>query len=153
MSNRTELSIELGVAQFGESKISTIVVEFPDNCLRSIRTFEPDRLYLEDMPGQRYGLVDSEGFRYCGVEKHEPWVDAAIESGAFLLVMQSGLPEGQVAGRIMVVRYPFGQIIRDSSTFQTDARDFNMAVRNGQLIQKAFQGIRLSELNEPSCCN
>jgi hypothetical protein len=144
--NRTELSVDLKVLKVGEDKFSTMTLEFPKGADRTIKSFEPDRLYLEDAPGDRYGLVDGEGHRYCGIEKHEEWIEAAQDRGLYFLVMQSDHDDGNTTGRILVVQYPFGRVLRDTEVFQTDAQELTLGMLDGRLIQKAIRGIKLQEL-------
>lgn len=150
--NRTPLDVELQVKSVNGHDYPTLRLEFPDGGERYLKTFDPDRLYLEDAPGDRYSLMDDEGHRYCGVEKHEPWTTAAEKSGLFFLVLQgaaSTTQDLQILGRILVIRYPFGQILRDTEIFRTGSREFAEALQDGRLIRKAVKGIKPRDLAGP----
>jgi hypothetical protein len=147
MKARAEMSVDLRVVKVGDDTFSTMLLEFPEGHDRVIHTFDPDRLYLEDTPGADcYGLIDSGGHRYCGIERHAEWTEAAEGRGIFFLVMQSELDTKRIAGRILIVRYPFGKILRDTEVFQIDTHDFNRAIYDGQLIRRAIQGIKVADL-------
>jgi hypothetical protein len=147
--NRTSMTVAMDVLRVDAQEYSSLTLEFSPGDERSLRGFDPERVYLEDQPGGKFGMVDPEGHRYCGVEKSVPWIEAAESRGLFFLVMQSPLDEGQVLGRILVVKYPFGQILRDTEIFRTGYRDFSLALMDGSLIRKALRGLADQEISSP----
>jgi hypothetical protein len=143
--NRTPLDVELTVKSLKGNDYPMLKLEFPDDGERYLKTFDPKRLYLEDSPGNRYSLTDPEGHRYCGVEKHEFWTVAAEKTGLFFLVMlgaNSATQDTQILGRILVIRYPFGQILRDTEIFRTGSQEFAEALQDGRLIRKAIRDLK-----------
>ena len=147
MKDTSDLSVDLTVHHVSGTAFSTMTLEFPEEQHGVIRAFDPERLYLEDVPGDRYGLVDAMGHRYCGVVKHDEWMEAARDRGLFFLVMQSTLSDGVAVGRVMIVQYPFGHIIKDTEVFQISAWQFATAVLDGQLIRQAIAGADLDHLD------
>lgn len=148
--NKTSMTVTMDVLKVDDRRYPSLTLEFSQGDERSLRWFDPDRIYLEDQPGNRFGLVDPEGHRYCGVEKSTPWIEAAEASGIFFLVMQSPIPTEQVLGRILMVKYPFGQILRDTEVFRTGYHDFYLALMDGTLIRKALRGLVTTELLAPT---
>jgi hypothetical protein len=147
---RTSMTVAMDVLKVDDQRYPSLTLEFPDGDDRSLQTFDPERVYLEDQPGGKFGLVDPDGHRYCGVEKSVTWIEAAESSGVFFLVMQTPAPRGEMIGRILVVKYPFGQILRDTEIFRTGARDFSLALLDGRLIRKALKGLVAAEIRSPT---
>ena len=65
-----------------------------------------------------YALTDSMGRSYIHITKTARWTDAAMALGFFALSMKTPLPiSGYTGGRLFIVAFPFGEIIKDSGTF------------------------------------
>lgn len=139
------ITVELRVLNVNKMDLPILSLEFPESFDVALRAFDPLRLYLEPEPEKpglaSYGMVDEQRHRYCGVQHNEKWITTAEKLGGFFLAMKVELRGGQALGRLLLVRYPFGGIVRDSEIFQTDSRDFTTGLQDGTVFRKVARDL------------
>jgi len=135
------ITVDLTVLNVNQVELPLLTLEFAERHATVIEAFDPNYLYLgvETNP-ETYGLVDEQGHRYCGVRHQDEWISAAEALGGFLLAIQVDLHNGQALGRLMLIRYPFGSIVRDSEVFRTNAQELTDGLR-GEVFRSTAKSI------------
>jgi hypothetical protein len=129
-----QIDTELSVITVDGNKLAQIEFEFSDvKGADAIVDFDPDKILLADGDSDtHFDLVDSEGFSYAKIMRSDTWVEAALEAGYFVLSMRTPLPiRGLVGGRLLLVSFPFGEVLRDSGTFSVKKSDLERADPEG----------------------
>lgn len=149
------LAIDLLVLQPPEQSAPTVPVlrlGFDPEDHGELQYFNPGpRLYLgvdsTDAP-IRYNLVDTDGHRYCRVRHDDTWISAAEKLGGFFVALTSDLSNGSSIGRVLLVRYPFGAIVRDTEVFHVPTSELAAALRDGSIFAKPVKSF--TELPVPT---
>jgi len=142
------ITVDLTVLNVNQVELPLLTLEFAERHATVIEAFDPNYLYLgvETNPGaetnpKTYGLVDEQGHRYCGVRHSDEWISAAEALGGFFLAIQVDLHNGQALGRLMLIRYPFGSIVRDTEVFRTNAQELTDSLRRGEVFHSSAKSI------------
>lgn len=114
-----KIEIELAVLNLGGRKVPAINFNFLDHggsdC---ILEFEPDRLLLSPSDDPSYfDMVDGEGFKHIQVRRDSKWIDVADVNRFFILTMKTRLPNNLIGGRVLMVEFPFGKVLKNSEPF------------------------------------
>jgi hypothetical protein len=130
----------LSLIDLNGNKVPMLAFSFEDvDGAKCVADFEPKRVLLAESKDEHYYLlVDEEGFEYARVKRSEEWIKAAITSGIFVLSMRTPLPQStdRVGGRILMIQFPFGQVLQDSGTFAIRGEDLDRMERSRDAVGK-----------------
>jgi hypothetical protein len=123
-----KMESSLSILNLDGQHVPMLAFDFVDDAgAKCVVDFEPNRVLLSESTDKGYyDLVDTEGFKYARVKHSAEWIDAAMDLGLFVLSMRTPLPQtDRVGGRVMMVAFPFGTVIKDSGTFSANTKDLS----------------------------
>jgi len=119
--------------QVGEYLIPVLAMEFDGSskAVGIVESFTPDRLMLarstkEEHPNH-YGITDGNHL-FSTVEFQDNWINDAGRMGFFVALVAVNTPGDGKLGRILVVQFPFGHILTNSSAMDISHLDLKMAL-------------------------